>query len=136
VTASLSSVHPRFQTPGNAILAIGAGTLVALFLGDSLLVPVTEVGSASSAFGWLASCVSFFLVVSRSDSANGVANSSNTGSQPMSASRLKVVAAFGALAASALVLMKFLPMFPGHFTTAEYVALGVWLLIGLALRRS
>jgi hypothetical protein len=40
------------------------------------------------------------------------------------------------VAALALVLMKFLPMFPGHFSVAEYIALGIWLLIGVLLRRS
>jgi len=115
IPAGLARVHPRFQTPGNAVLAIGAGTLAALFLGDAILVPVTEVGSAASAFGWLAACVSFFLVEPRA--------------------RLRVIATFGALAALALVLMKFLPSFPGHFSTAEYVSLAIWLLLGAALQR-
>ena len=115
VPPKLARVHPRFQTPTNAVLAIGAGTLAALFLGDAILVPVTEVGSAAAAFGWLAACVSFFLVEPRA--------------------RLRVIATFGAMAAFALVLMKLLPTFPGHFSTAEYVSLAVWLLLGLALRR-
>jgi APA family basic amino acid/polyamine antiporter len=136
VAAGLARVHPRFQTPGNAILALCAGTLIALFLGDSLLVPVTEVGSASSAFGWFASCVSLLLVVSRSVPSTGEDSPGSAGWRPARRSRLQIVAAFGALAALSLVLMKFLPMFPGHFSVAEYVALAIWLLIGLILRRS
>jgi hypothetical protein len=31
--------------------------------------------------------------------------------------------------------MKFLPFAPGHFTVAEYVALAIWLLLGLVLWR-
>jgi APA family basic amino acid/polyamine antiporter len=115
VPLGLSRVHRRFQTPANAVLAIGAGTLAALFLGDAILVPVTEVGSAASAFGWFAACVSFFFVEPRT--------------------RLRVIATFGALAALVLVLMKFLPAFPGHFSIPEYVSLGVWLALGLALRK-
>ncbi len=117
IPSALSQIHPRFQTPHNAVLIIAAGTLAALFLGDALLVPVTEVGSAASAFGWLASCVSLFLLVS---------------SSPGSV-RLRAIASFGALAAFLLVLMKFLPMSPGHFTGAEYIALGFWLLLGAVL---
>jgi hypothetical protein len=30
--------------------------------------------------------------------------------------------------------MKFLPIAPGHFTTAEYIALAIWLLLGAILR--
>jgi hypothetical protein len=48
--------------------------------------------------------------------------------------KLRIIASFGALAAFALVLMKFLPNSPGHFTIAEYTALAVWLLFGAILR--
>jgi basic amino acid/polyamine antiporter, APA family len=115
-----SRVHPRFQTPSNAVLIIAAGTLVALFLGDALLVPVTEVGSAASAFGWLAACVSMVLVLRN---------------YVLPATRLRIVAIFGAIASAALVSMKFLPFAPGHFTVAEYIALAIWLLLGLVLWR-
>jgi len=87
------------------------------------------------AFGWFASCVSLLLVVSRSRPSTGDVGSASAGLQAARRSRLQIVAAFGALAAFALVLMKFLPMFPGHFSVAEYVALSIWLLIGLLLRR-
>jgi basic amino acid/polyamine antiporter, APA family len=122
----VARIHPRFQTPSNAVLIIGAATLAALFLGDAILVPVTEVGSAASAFGWLASCVSLLMVIARDDSPSS------------SRTKLRVIGTFGAVAAFALVLMKFLPGFPGHFSVAEYVALSFWLLLGAILhaRRS
>jgi amino acid transporter len=116
-------VHPRFQTPSTAVLGIGVGTLAAQFLGDAILVPVTEVGSGASAFGWLAACLSFWLVQSR-------------GQRSKTERKLMVIASFGALAAFALVLMKVLPWSPGHFSTAEWVALGVWLTLGFLLRSS
>jgi len=113
--AGLARVHPRFQTPSTAILAIGAGTLATLFLGDAVLVPVTEVGSAASAFGWLSACVSLLAVAP---------------------GKTRPIAAFGALAAVALVLMKFLPIFPGHFSVGEYVSLIIWIVLGATVRRS
>jgi basic amino acid/polyamine antiporter, APA family len=160
IPAPLARIHPRFQTPHNAILIIGAATLAALFLGDALLVPVTEVGSAASAFGWLASCVSLLVVISRPASTNATSAATpvhaNVGTslraserasrqppraaptdrvefQPTSSAKLKIIATFGAIAAFALVAMKFLPNSPGHFTTAEYVALAFWLLLGAVL---
>ena len=114
VSPRFAQVHPRYQTPGVAVLAIGAGTLAGLILGDAILVPVTEVGSAASALGWLAACVSFFLVEPRV--------------------RLRLIAAAGALASLALVLMKFLPGVPGHFTQWEWVSLALWLALGFFLR--
>src|ERR1700719_3385869 len=59
IPASFGRIHEKFQTPSIAILAIAAATVAGLLLGDALLVPVTEVGSMASAFGWLATCVSF-----------------------------------------------------------------------------
>ena len=124
IPAPLARIHPRFQTPNNAILILGAATLVAVFLGDALLVPVTEVGSAASAFGWLASCVAL-LVGAGWKSALPVF----AGVTP----KLKIIATFGAIASFALVAMKFLPIAPGHFTTAEYLALAFWLVLGAIL---
>jgi APA family basic amino acid/polyamine antiporter len=131
IPAPLAAIHPRFQTPGNAVLIIAAGTLAALFLGDAILVPVTEVGSAASAYGWLASCVSLLVVISRRP--NG-APPGSASFQPASSTKLRIIATFGVIAAFALVVMKFLPMSPGHFTSAEYIALAIWLLLGLVLR--
>jgi len=107
-------VHAKFQTPGIAVIAIGAGTLAGLSLGDAILVPVTEVGSGASALGWLATCVSFFLVETRT--------------------KLRIVAVAGALASLALVLIKILPRVPGHFSKWEWAALAIWLAVGFLFR--
>jgi len=107
------SVHERFQTPKVAIGAVGLATLAGLLLGDALLVPVSEVGSMASAFGWLAACASFAAVEQRL--------------------RLRTVAALGACVSLLLVLMKLLPGVPGHFTGAEWIALATWLALGFAL---
>jgi len=108
-------IHETFSTPSVAVMGITGGTLVGLFLGDALLVPVTEVGSMASAFGWLAACLSFWLVEPRP--------------------RLRVIAGLGIVISLLLLLMKLLPIFPGHFTPAEWAALGVWLAIGILLHR-
>jgi APA family basic amino acid/polyamine antiporter len=108
-------VHEKFQTPSVAVLGIAAGTLLALFLGDALLVPVTEVGSMACALGWLATCVSFWIVEPRP--------------------RLRLITGLGIVVSLLLVLMKLVPAFPGHFTPAEWIALGVWLALGAFLHR-
>jgi basic amino acid/polyamine antiporter, APA family len=109
-----AKVQPAYQTPTVAILAVSAASLAGLLLGDALLVPVTEVGSMAPAFGWLATCLSFYMVER---------------SVP-----LRLIAALGMAVSLLLVLMKLLPIFPGHFSLAEWIALGLWLAIGLLLR--
>jgi basic amino acid/polyamine antiporter, APA family len=114
VTPQLGRVHPRFQTPSTAVWAICAGTVGAQLLGDAILVPVTEVGSAAAAFGWFSACLSFFIVERHF--------------------RLRLITTLAGLASLALLLMKFLPIFPGHFSGEEWAALAVWLAVGLILR--
>jgi amino acid transporter len=113
IPAAFGRIHEKFQTPSVAIFGIAAATIAGLLLGDALLVPVTEVGSMASAYGWLATCVSFFLVERRF--------------------RARLLTLLGILVAALLLVMKLLPAFPGHFTQAEWLALAIWLATGAAL---
>jgi len=108
------AVHENFQTPSVAIFGIAIATLAGIFLGDALLVPVTEVGSMASALGWFATCLSFWLVEKRTSK--------------------RWIAGAGIAMSLLLFLMKLLPVFPGHFTPAEWVALGIWVALGFVLR--
>src|SRR5271169_3842683 len=60
VDRRVSTIHPRNQTPSVAVLCVGLATGACMFLGDAILVPVTEVGSVASAIGWLAACAAYF----------------------------------------------------------------------------
>jgi amino acid transporter len=113
IPASFGSVHERFQTPHVAVLGVTAGSIVGLFLGDALLVPVTEVGSMASALGWFAACASFWMVD------NGT--------------RVRIATGLGVLVSLTFILMKVLPVFPGHFSLAEWMAFGIWVVLGAAL---
>ena len=110
-----AKTHAVNLTPWVAIAAVAGATLVGLLLGDSLLVPVTEVGAMASALGWFAACISFFLVEKRLG--------------------LRTISAVGMIVAVLLILMKLVPAVPGHFNAAEWIAMGVWVAIGLLLHR-
>jgi basic amino acid/polyamine antiporter, APA family len=111
----LGKVHEKNRTPAAAILGVGIVSAAAVLLGESILVPITEVGSLASATGWLATCLAYLAM------------------RP--GARQASVALLGALVALLLVLMKVVPAVPGHFSATEYLALGLWILAGLALRR-
>lgn len=115
VPARFGAIHPKHQTPALAIAGIAAATLAGLLLGDSLLVPVTEVGALASLIGWLTACVSFIAVEPRA--------------------RPRLIAFLGVVVSVLLIVLKLVPAFPGHFTRAEWIALLLWLALGLALRR-
>jgi basic amino acid/polyamine antiporter, APA family len=108
-------IHDKFLTPSIAVLGITAATLAGVLLGDALLVPVTEVGSMASALGWFATCLSFWMVEKRAS--------------------MRIVTGMGILVSLLLFLMKVLPVFPGHFSPAEWTALGIWLVLGAVLHR-
>jgi basic amino acid/polyamine antiporter, APA family len=108
-----AAVHPRNQTPAVAVLAVGAATALCMFLGDAILVPITEVGSVASAAGWLATCAAYFAM------------------GPAPGQRL--IAASGVLIGSLMILMKIVPQMPGAFSGYEWLALLLWIALGVAL---
>lgn len=117
VLPSLATVDPRFGTPAVAILLVTALTAASAFLGDALLVPITEVGSAVSGMGWCAACLAFIALARRKGERRGT-----------------TLAVAGAIVSVAIVLMKVIPAVPGSFGWPEWLALGAWSALGLALR--
>ncbi len=118
VPPRLGTIHAVNRTPSVSVWWIGAVSAAATLLGESILIPITEVGSLASALGWLAACAAFYKL------------------SPRSAGRLRTIAIAGMIVTVLLVLIKILPQIPGHFDVAEYVALAVWLITGWLLHRS
>jgi basic amino acid/polyamine antiporter, APA family len=115
IYAGFGKVHETFLTPSVAIVGIASATVLGLLLGDAILVPVTEVGSMAAASGWLMACLSFWMMEKQAGK--------------------RVITSLGIAISLLLLLMKLLPVFPGHFSGAEWVALGIWLAAGRLLRR-
>ncbi len=114
VERRIGSVHPQNRTPSVAVLCIGVTTCLFMFLGDAILVPVTEVGSVASAAGWLAACAAYYFMRPRRWH--------------------RAVAVLGMTVSLILILMKIVPRVPGSFTFYEWLALAVWLSMGAVLR--
>ena len=113
IAENVGRVHATNQTPATAVLCIGFGTAACMFLGDAILVPITEVGSLASAIGWLAACAAHYRM---QDAGYG-----------------KIISALGGIIALAMILMKILPAVPGHFSNYHWLALGAWITLGAAL---
>lgn len=111
VHPALARVHPAFGTPGVAVGLMTLLTAAASFLGDAVLVPVSEVGSLAVGVGWFSACAAY---VARSRGGEG-----------------RLAAWAGAAVSLAIVLMKVVPDVPGSFTGAEWIAFGVWCALGL-----
>jgi amino acid transporter len=102
----MAYIHPVNQTPSTAVIAVGIATIVAIFLGEALLIPILEVGAIAAAVAWMAACASYYRM------------------KPALAGR--AAALIGLLVTSLMILAKVVPFIPGHFTRYEWLALGVW----------
>ena len=115
INPAIGQVNPLKLTPANAVFCAGVLGVVGALLGEAILVPITEVGSLASSAGWLAACASYLYL---------------EGSWGR-----RIMALLGLTVCATLILMKFLPAIPGHFTRFEYAALAAWIAIGLMARR-
>jgi len=109
----VAQVHPVNQTPSVAVVCVGLATAACMFVGDAILVPISEVGSVASAIGWLAACAAYYRM------------------GPIA--RERYVAAIGATVGLMMIVMKVVPYVPGHFNGYEWLALGIWCVTGFAL---
>ena len=109
----VAAVHSANRTPFIAVLCVGLGTGLCMFLGDAILVPVSEVGSVASACGWLAACAAYYAM------------------GPLPSQRF--IAASGVVVTLLMILMKVVPFVPGHFSVYEWLALAIWVGLGAAL---
>jgi amino acid transporter len=113
VDARLASVHPRNQTPATSVVCVGIATASCMFLGTAILVPISEVGSVAAASGWFAVCAAYLWMRPRV--------------------RDRLIAVLGAIVALAMVVMKFAPFVPGHFSGWEWLVLGLWIMMGSSI---
>jgi APA family basic amino acid/polyamine antiporter len=112
----MGHIHSVNQTPSTAVIAVGASTALALFIGEAGLVPILEVGAVASAVGWMASCASYSRM------------------KPTFLGRVAAIS--GLLVTSLMVLVKVVPAVPGHFTRYEWMALALWGGFGALMRVS
>jgi hypothetical protein len=116
VPPGLGAVHVDHGTPSAAIGLVTAFTAAGPFLGDALLVPISEVGSLAAGVGWCAASLAFLVRQRRAGLSAGTA-----------------LAVIGAVVSVGIILMKVIPVVPGSFTRAEWIALAGWCGLGLAL---
>jgi amino acid transporter len=123
VDPRIGSIHARHQTPSTAVLCIGLATAACMLLGDAILVPVTEVGSVACAIGWSATCAACLALQRFKPEVMALSV------------KERAIAWFGLAVGIAMALMKVIPFVPGHFTVYEWIALAVWIALGVISHR-
>ncbi len=113
--ASLSRVHSVHGTPHRAIALMAILSAAASFLGDAILVPVSEVGSLAVGVGWLSTCLSERARARRDRRPLDVGG---------------VLSWAGAAVSLAVIAMKALPFVAGSFSRSEWIAFAAWSVLG------
>jgi len=114
-----AGVHPVHHTPRNAILFVGAISLIGPFIGKAAMSPI--VNSASLAF------TSVFTVTCLA--AIRLRRTAPSMKRPYRVSRATLYT--GAVVSAMLVCLMTFPQSPGQLSALEFTAIGVWMLLGL-----
>ncbi|WP_116045869.1 APC family permease [Amycolatopsis palatopharyngis] len=115
-----AKVHPRYRTPGNAILFIGALSVLAPLFGRQTLVWLVNAGGFSIVIAY-AMVASTFLVLRRREPDM---------ERPFRVGPAKTVGGLAVVLSLGLLLL-FLPGMPSGLALPEWAILGLWGLLGL-----
>jgi len=120
--AFLGKLHPRYKTPSNAIIMIGAVSCLAPFFGRPMLVWLVDAGGLGIVIAYLFVALSF--VVMRYKNANMP--------RPFKVPYGKLVGIV-AVALSLGMVSLYLPGSPSALLPIEWGVFGAWMLLGLVM---
>ncbi|MBK7721050.1 MAG: APC family permease [Austwickia sp.] len=122
--AWFGQVHPKYRTPANALIFIGALSLLAPFFGRRAMVWLVDAGGLAIVVAWLMVGIAFILLRRR---------------EPELARPFRtpggVATGVTAVVLAAAMAVMFLPFAPAALTPPEWVIVGLWGLASLALVR-
>jgi len=113
-------VNEKYRTPKNAILFVGAITLIGPFVGRSSLLPIVNVASFAFICGWFITCLSSVRLRKIAPNIN----------RPYRV-KYKIMLYFGAGIATLIIILM---VFPGSSAQLrwplEYVIVAIWMILG------
>lgn len=113
-------VHPRFRTPGNAILLIGGLSVISPFFGREALIWMVDAGGLAIIIAYIMVAATF-LVLRRREPAM---------ERPFRVPAGPVVGTLAVVLSVGLAVL-FLPGMPSALIVAEWIILAAWVVLGL-----
>lgn len=113
-------VHPRFRTPGNAILFIGGLSVISPFFGREALIWMVDAGGLAIIIAYIMVAATF-LVLRRREPAM---------ERPFRVPAGPVVGTLAVVLSVGLAVL-FLPGMPSALIVAEWIILAAWVVLGL-----
>ncbi|MDP8949032.1 MAG: APC family permease, partial [Actinomycetota bacterium] len=111
----LAKIHPRFRTPTNAILFIGALSLISPLFGESALVWLVNAGGLGIVIAYLVVAISFLVLRRREPEME----------RPFRAGRGPIIGIV-AVVLSLGFASQYLPGMPSGLGVPEWIIVGIW----------
>lgn len=118
--AFLTKIHPKYKTPSNAILLIGAISCIAPFFGRAMMEWLTNAGGIGAVTAYLMVSVSFLVLRKKEPQMK----------RPYKVKNCQFVG-FMAIALSGLMLILYMPGMPSGLSLPEWTIIGAWALLGI-----
>jgi amino acid transporter len=118
----LGKLHPKYKTPTNAVLLIGALCFIAPFFGRRMLVWLVDAGSAATVIAYLLVAVSFLVL-----------RKNEPGMERPYKVRSGVLVGILAVAMSIFMAALYIPGMPSGLTVEECIIVGIAVVLGAAL---
>ncbi|NVN51004.1 APC family permease [Mycolicibacterium hippocampi] len=121
--AWFGKLHPKFRTPVNALLFIGALSFIAPFLGEAMLVWLVDSGSPSIVIAYLLVSVVFLVLRRREPQMERPLRVGGTGKTGLVVGGAAVVLCGG-------LLSLYLPGMPAFLDVPPWILFGAWWALG------
>lgn len=116
----LSVLHPRYKTPTNAIILIGAISCIAPLFGRAMMVWLTNAGGTGAVTAYLIVSISFLVLRRKEPELK----------RPYFVKNHRFVGGM-AVILSSIMLLLYMPGMPSGLMVPEWTIIGIWSLLGV-----
>lgn len=120
--AWFTKIHPKYNTPSNAVLFIGGASMIAPFFGKQLLSWISNAASFSTVIAYCLVAVSFLVL--RKKEPDMV--------RPYKVKHGQLIGTI-AVVLSAGMLLLYMPGMPSGLGKPEWIIVAVWLILGIGM---
>ena len=116
-----AKLHPKHKTPVNALILIGALTMLAPFAGRAMMVWICDAGNFGCCLAYCMVSLSFLILRKKEPDMN----------RPYKVRAYRFVGIMAVLMSGFMVLMYCIPGSSGSLVIQEWAMVGAWILLGV-----
>ena len=121
IPGRFAKLHPKYKTPVNALLLIGALSLAAPFFGRTMLVWISDAASFACCLAYCMVSLSFLILRKKEPNLH----------RPFKVKHYKLVGAAASILSGLLVVLYLIPGSGCNLTFEEWIIVGGWIVLGI-----